>query len=234
MIVLALETCSPAGGVALLDAREADAERFLGAQTITSARAHSRMILPAVETLLAESGLTIEDVDVVAASAGPGTFTGVRVGLTLAKAFCEPGRPRLVLVSTLEALAHRACPEAEGTVVVPLLNARRGEVYGAFFRRTKGGLERLCGDFCASPEDALARWPEGPAAITGEGALQYRETWLGAGRNIRLAPADRRQCAPESVALLGLARARAGFFEDPAGAAPAYLRGASINPPRDS
>src|SRR5690606_23899966 len=116
MIVLGIETSSPTGGIALMDE-----QRLLACQTITSSRAHSRLILPTVQAMLRELDLAVGAIDVVAASHGPGSFTGVRVGLTLAKGLCESGTPRLVTVSTLEALAWRAYAGEDVEYVAPLL-----------------------------------------------------------------------------------------------------------------
>lgn len=227
MIVLGIETCSPSGGVALFDG-----DCLLGSQTICSARAHSRLIMPAVETMLRELGKGVGDVHAVAVSAGPGSFTGVRVGMALGKALCEPGTPRLVLVSTLEALAFRAWAGEAVDSVVPLLNARKGEVYGAAFAVEGGSLVRRGDDFTCPPEH-LADRTAGVCLVAGEGARAWRPQIAAAlaGRVVE-ARADRFDTSAEQVAMLGHREAAAGRFADPAAAGPVYLRDASVSTPR--
>lgn len=229
MIVLGIETCSPSGGVALFDGT-----RLLGVQTIHSSRAHSRLILPAIRQMLDECDLAPDGIDVVAVSAGPGSFTGVRVGLTLGKALCQPGHPRLVLVSTLEALAWRAFAGEEVDCVVPLLNARQGEVYGAVVKvENQSPTSLLAGPFALPPADLPKRW-EGRALLAGEGARVCLQAWQGSddSPDFVLARADRFDPSPEQVALLGWREAEAGRFVDPTHAAPIYLREAAVSRPK--
>ncbi|MBX3729935.1 MAG: tRNA (adenosine(37)-N6)-threonylcarbamoyltransferase complex dimerization subunit type 1 TsaB [Candidatus Sumerlaeia bacterium] len=224
MLVLALETSTPTGGAALLED-----DRLLGALTLTSARGHSRHLLPFVELLLRESSRSLNDVDVVACACGPGSFTGVRVGLSVAKGLCLTGRPGLVTVSTLHALAVRAYGGEPVEWIAPMLHARRGEVYGAFCPVTDGAVGAPAEEFALRPEDMLARWP-GRCLLAGEGALAFAEAWAAA--DAVWARADRRQPSAEQVALLGLAKARAGHFENPRTALPTYLRDPVAHPPR--
>jgi tRNA threonylcarbamoyladenosine biosynthesis protein TsaB len=216
MLVLALETSTPTGGVALLED-----DRLLGALTLTSARGHSRHLLPFVELLLRESARALDEVNVVACACGPGSFTGVRVGLSVAKGLCLTGHPRLVTVSTLHALALRAYGGESVEWVAPMLHARRGEVYGAFCPVADGVVGAPDEEFALRPADVVARWP-GRGLLAGEGALAFSDAWTGV--DAVWARVDRRQPSAEQVALLGLARARAGQFEDPRTALPTYLR----------
>src|SRR5207245_1176689 len=94
---------------------------------------YSVWLLPAVERILVESGVRLSDVELFAAAAGPGSFTGLRVGLTSVKAWSEVyGRP-VVAVSRLEALAHQA--GESGAFVAPFVDARREQLFGGLYRR---------------------------------------------------------------------------------------------------
>lgn len=228
MIVLGIETSTPSGGVALLED-----ERLLACQAIRSAKAHSRLLLPATSTLLRELNLTLDQVDAVAVSSGPGSFTGVRVAMSVGKALCETGRPRLVLVPTLDALACRAWAGEPVNYVMPLLNAKQGRVYGAIFASSEEGVgNRLGEEFDLKPDEVAARWP-GKTLLAGEGALAYTNVWETLpGDTFLLARPDRLLCGPEQVALLGLRAAQAGRFADPAQCLPVYLREATVSKPR--
>ncbi len=225
MIVLGIETCSPSGGVAFFDG-----ERILASQTINSSRAHSRMILPAVELAMGELGMEFADLGAVAVSRGPGSFTGVRVGMTLGKALCESGTPPLVLVSPLAALAHRAFAGEAVEAVAPMLNARQGEVYGALYPVVDGRLRTLdIEEFACRPEELVERW-QGRVLVAGEGAREYRDAWP-VDRTVFARP-DRMDCHPESVAVLGWEAATRGEFADPETASVTYLREATVSRPK--
>jgi tRNA threonylcarbamoyladenosine biosynthesis protein TsaB len=185
-----------------------------------------------METLMKESGIGPGDLDAVAVTRGPGAFTGVRVGLSLAKGLCLTGTPRLLTVSTLDALAHRAWCGEQTDYVLPLLNARQGQVYGAFFRVGASGVGETEGDeFALSPADVLARWP-GRCLLAGTGALAFADVWESAGKGQAVwARPERQLPSAESLAFLALDRASRGDFEDPETVLPVYLREATIHRP---
>ncbi len=169
MILLAFETASPSGGVALL--RDG---AVVGEARLDGAPSHSRECLAAAEALLSHNGLAWRDVDALAASHGPGAFTGVRVGLAIVKGLAWSLARSCITVSSLEALAT---PAASG-LVVPVLDARVGEVYFAIFSHCPAGLVRETADSCDSP-DALSGLLVGRRAIfRGEGARRYFDSHL--------------------------------------------------------
>lgn len=136
MIVLALDTCDSRGSVAVLE----DATVLL-AVAHDSSEDYSSWLLPAVGRVLQGSGLKMADVDGYAVAAGPGSFTGVRVGLTTAKAWAEVYGKRISGVSRLEAIGMQGV--LESSHVAAFVDAHRGQVFGAIFRRKGEVLERL-------------------------------------------------------------------------------------------
>lgn len=138
VIVLAIDTCDSRGSVAVL--RD---DAVLKVVVHDTDEDYSSWLLPGVRKCLQGSGLQMEQVDAYAAAAGPGSFTGVRVGLTSVKAWAEVYGKRIVAVSRLEALAAEA---PEGTAwIAAFFNAQRGQVFGAVYRRN-GTRLALCGD----------------------------------------------------------------------------------------
>lgn len=138
MIILGIETATPSGGVALMDE-----QRLLGSVLRHGGRSHSQRIMAGLDSLLRDLGLTTAKLAGVAVSVGPGSFTGVRVGLAAAKALAYAAEIPLVGVSTLEAFAYRALGADCGGVVsdpppllCPILDARRGEVYWTLYDPT--------------------------------------------------------------------------------------------------
>jgi tRNA threonylcarbamoyladenosine biosynthesis protein TsaB len=175
MRLLAIETATSAQSVALFE------EDRLLADISYEANAHKGgLLLPAVDRLLKQAGLAAKDLGAVAVSVGPGSFTGLRVGLATAKGLALGTGAMLVGVPTLEVLAEGyAVPDV---TICALLDARRGEVFMALFRRvgTGGagiGLERVSPDAVLTPEavqSVLAR-AESPVHLIGDGAVRYRE-----------------------------------------------------------
>ena len=136
MYVLAFESSAKAASVALAKDGELVAQSFQ-----LSGLTHSRTLLPMAEDLLKNCGLTVSDVDAVAVSHGPGSFTGVRIGVAAVKGLCWGADKPAVGVSTLEAMAYNARGIMPGALICCAMDARRNQVYNALFR-FEG--ERLC------------------------------------------------------------------------------------------
>jgi len=170
MRLLAIESATSAQSVALFE------EGRLLAEISYEAKAHKGgLLLPAVDRLLKQAGLAAKDLGAVAVSVGPGSFTGLRVGLATAKGLALGTGAMLVGVPTLEVLAEGyTVPDV---TICALLDARRGEVFMALFRRRETHLERLSPDAVLTPEvvkSMLAR-AESPVHLIGDGAVRYRE-----------------------------------------------------------
>lgn len=226
MIILAFETASPSGGVALL--RDGLVE---GEMRLNNSQIHSRKCLAFAQELLAGTGRTWRDVDLFAASRGPGSFTGIRVGLTAVKALAWSLGRNVVAVSSLEALATAASVELHPEeIVTALLDARLDEVYGASFRRTRqGDLEPVRPERVLKPDDLPSEVPAG-SLLCGEGAVRYYATHLkGVGR---LARADLLRASPSATGWLAWRKALAGKTITPHDVSAHYLREAATTLPK--
>jgi tRNA threonylcarbamoyladenosine biosynthesis protein TsaB len=175
VIVLAIDTCDLLGSVAVL--RD---ECVLGLMPHDSQEDYSIWLLPAVHECLAARGLGMQDVEVYAVAAGPGSFTGVRVGLTTVKAWGEVYRRPIVAVSRLEALAVQA-PE-ETSYVAAFADARRGQVFGAVYRREGKSLSRLGEEMVIAP----GKFVEAAADVAGG----ERISWVSSEAGCLLADAS--------------------------------------------
>ena len=164
MTILALDSASRSAGVCIL--RDG---HVLYRAALTAGHTHSETLLPLCDAALKAAGLTLEDVDVLAAAAGPGSFTGLRIGLATLKGLAFAADKPCVCVSTLEALALSS--GAEG-VVATALDARRGEVYCAAFCVRGGEAERLLPDAAMSAETFAAQLNalDEPCVCMGDGA----------------------------------------------------------------
>ncbi|MDD4716107.1 MAG: tRNA (adenosine(37)-N6)-threonylcarbamoyltransferase complex dimerization subunit type 1 TsaB [Oscillospiraceae bacterium] len=140
MKILAIESSAAAASVAVSE------EGVLLAQSFqNNGKTHSRTILPMLEALLKNCELALPDMDVIAVAAGPGSFTGLRIGISVAKGLAWQGDLPCIGVSTLEAMAWNLV-HMEDFVICPVMDARRNEVYNALFLSDGKSLRRLCSD----------------------------------------------------------------------------------------
>ncbi len=166
MKILALESTAVAGSAALVED-----EKVLGEFYCNTALTHSQTLMPMVEQLLACTRTALEDVDLFAVTAGPGSFTGVRIGVSSVKGMAMALEKPCCAVSTLEAMACGASM-VEG-LVCALMDARCGQVYTALFRVSGGKVERLTQDSAVSAAEAAAvcaAWPGEKLYLAGDGA----------------------------------------------------------------
>ena len=139
MKILGIDTTAKTATVALCEGGE------LLAEFSSATSSHSTVILPMIENILTYSGITVDDIDLYAVSAGPGSFTGVRIGVSTVKGLAFKNETPCIGVSALEALASNFCG-IDG-IVVPVIDARRDTVYTAIFRTlTDGTVTRLTED----------------------------------------------------------------------------------------
>ena len=196
MILLSIDTSGPACSAALL----ADG-RLLGEIVINSALTHSETIMPAVDELLSRESLTCADVDLFAVAAGPGSFTGVRIGVCAAKGMAHATGKPCARVNSLDALAA-GLPFVPG-VVCPILDARREQVYCAAYRWTGAALpEKILPDAALPLTELLKALPENEIiTFTGDGAAVH-EARIRAllGERARFAPPHARVLRASSAA----------------------------------
>lgn len=145
MIVLVIDTCEARGSVAVLND-----DAILQVLAHTSAEEYSSWLLPAVDLALEAAKTTIGEVDVFVAASGPGSFTGVRIGLTTVKAWSEVFNKPIVAVSRLEAVAAQSVHDPP--YLASFIDAQRGQIFGALYKRAKSGLTLVEQEMVASPE----------------------------------------------------------------------------------
>ena len=237
MIVLSLDSTTRAGSAALLDA-----ERVVDQRIGDSARAHAVRLPSDLTQLLDAHGLTVADVDLFAVASGPGSFTGLRIGIATMQALAlVRGRP-LIGISALEALAEAGLPQAGSSgVVAAWMDAYRREVFTTLYkveRPIASGVGRLIeveGARVDDPAATLARWKA--AGVIGAGALFIGDGAVLYGRTIAEAIPDARVFpAPPLAAIVGrlaAARAAAGEGPHPAALQPLYVRRPDAEVARD-
>lgn len=185
---------------------------------------HSVTLMPLLDGMLKTAGLTLDDMDIIAVAQGPGSFTGIRIGVSAAKGLAWAKALPCCGVSTLEAMAY-GVTDFEG-VVVGAMDARRQQVYNALFRTENGRVTRLCADRAVAMElvaEELAAIPE-PKLIVGDGAALLYDFLQKAGIGCRLVSPLHRQQSAAGVALAAEHLAAQGLTCSAQELQPVYLR----------
>jgi tRNA threonylcarbamoyladenosine biosynthesis protein TsaB len=214
MRLLALETSGRLGGIAL-----ADGPQLIEEVRLSEGLRHGRDLILVTKEACERAGWQPRQIDVVAVSIGPGSFTGLRIAVTAAKTIAWDTGARVVTVPTLRAMAENA--PAETQRVVPILDAKRGGLYAGIFERPAGGQELVetFGPALVTPEELAVRL-EPPALVLGRGLRKAREALAA----FEQAPEEWWDPRPGVVARLGWERAEAGAFADPLRLEPIYIR----------
>lgn len=214
MLILGIETASSAGGAALVEDMRVIAEHYSIAP-----RTHAERLLPAIDGLLRDYGATIRDVDLIAVSIGPGSFTGLRIGLATAKGLAFSARKPIVGVPTLDAFVQLHVPSP--VRMMPVLDARKGEVFTALYDEDG---RKLSPEENVKPELLAERMKEeSPLLVMGDGARRYREIFEEVA-GIKFAPAEKDDPRPATVALLGRRLFLEGKVQDVDSLLPLYIR----------
>ena len=219
MKILALESSAVAASVALCEDETLIAQAFQN-----TGLTHSQTLLPLAEDLLKNCGLTMADIDLIAVAEGPGSFTGLRIGVAAAKGLAWGGELPCAGCSTLESMAWNLAG-FEGEVCVAM-DARRKQVYNARFRVDGEQPHRLTPDRAISLEDLIAelQGTETTQIIVGDGAKLCYDALTAAGIPAKLAPPNLRMQSAWGVARLALEKARKGQTITANELAPVYHR----------
>ena len=219
MKILAFETSAKAASVALMDNG-----KLLGESYQNTGLTHSQTLMVMAEDLLKVCNLSVKDVEAVAVAAGPGSFTGVRIGVAAAKGFAWGAELPCYGVSTLEAVALNL-GVWEG-YVVPAMDARRSQVYTAIFHAEKGILSRVEEDMAISLAELGEKIKnyEEPVFLVGDGAVLCYNTLLEEVPGLVLPPEHRMHQRSAGVALAAQRMADNGDPGNGAELTPNYLR----------
>jgi tRNA threonylcarbamoyladenosine biosynthesis protein TsaB len=225
VLVLAMDTATPSTSVAV--GSEAGT---LASVAVRHERRHAEVLVPAVRWVLEQAEVEPGSLAGVAVGVGPGLFTGLRVGVSTAKALAQAWRLPMVAVASLDllAFAHRQTPRT----ICPVIDARRGEVFTALYRAAPGGVVRLIEYHVLRPDQVAAGLEArgDHVLLCGDGAFAHRAAFERLGDQCHLAGAD--QAAPSAGALVELALPR--FLREattrPLDVTPLYLRRPDVDP----
>ena len=236
MRVLALDTTTRAGSVAMVDD-----DRVVDERGGDAARSHAERLPAEILALLDAHALTLADVDLLAVASGPGSFTGLRIGIATIQGLALVGGTRIVGVPALEALGHLASRDAQpGDSVAAWMDAHRRDVFASLFRVTSSPLfqaERVMEMEAATvgdPSSTIARWRrqigEDRVDVMGDGAVLFADVIAREAPAWRVAPPP---LLAGAIGRIALARARRGETVDAAGLRPLYVRRPDAEMARD-
>ena len=219
MKILALESSALACSAALCED-----EKLLAQSYQNTGLTHSTTLMPMVRDLLRNAQTALEQVDVIAVAAGPGSFTGLRIGVSAAKGLAWAADRPCAPCSTLKSMAWQLA-HADGWII-PARDARRSQIYNAVFRAREGTLERMCPDRAVSLEQAEEelRGLEGRKILVGDGAQLCYNEWKERLPGLTMAPPHLRFQSAWGVARAALELARVGALVPGGELVPVYLR----------
>ncbi len=224
MNVLALDTATAACSVAVWCGNALRARHFAA-----MARGHAEALMPMVVATMAGARLDYSDLDLIATTVGPGTFTGLRVGLSAARALGLAADLPIAGVSTLEALAYGVTRErSAGSAVAAVIDARRGEVYVQSFG---ADLTPLGPPRALMPAAAAEALPAGPVILVGDGVDLVAAAMTGSRRDVEIAEAPRLPDAAIVAEMCARRYSRAGIALPRQPPQPLYLRPPGARPP---
>lgn len=225
MTVLGIETATSVCGAAVWDGGG-----LAALEEVDEQRVHAERLLPLVDAALRKAGRAVSSLDAIAVSIGPGSFTGLRIGLSIAKGLVLASGVPLVAVPTLEALASRAARarKAHGFILAAL-DARRDEVYCQLFEAAGEGIVPLWEPRDLAVDRAAAELGDRRVLVTGNGRAKLMAH--AAGRAVRIEEVDAAtgSCSAADIARMGGTLLAAGATEDPALLEPRYIKEFFLN-----
>jgi len=229
--ILALETATPTASVALVNDGQVVVEH-----NECSRRRHAESLVPTIESLLKEQGLTPQDLGAVACGRGPGSFTGLRIGLSTAKGLAQALGLPLITVSTLDILAAAAF--FPGGLVAPLMDAKQGHIYVAFYEKTWPSPHPLTGYLALRPpelaSEALRLAAGREVAVCGDGVALAQEALRKAEVKVCELPPAFSYPRAGVLGVLAFAELARGVGGDAAAAEPLYVRRAAAELAREA
>jgi tRNA threonylcarbamoyl adenosine modification protein YeaZ len=188
--------------------------------SLETGRSLSAVLVPTIQRVLIAVGLKIADIDYFSCGLGPGSFTGIRIGLATIKGLSIVRNKPVVGVSTLDILAEEA--KFENTLIVPAIDARRGLIYCSSYKREKGGLKRKSKYELLTLEEFLKKFSR-KAAVLGDASALYRDQMLSGIKGVTMLDKDYWFPRPRNLINLTLAKIRAKRVSSAEEIKPIYL-----------
>jgi len=222
MMVLGVETATGFGSVAIVNE-----EGIIGECTLNVSLTHSERLLPLIDQLLKHTDIPLSRIDGLVVSLGPGSFTGLRIGISTIKGLSLASKKPIVGISTLDGLAHHY--PCAGTLVCPMVDARKKEVFAALYRWNASGELRKITPYLAIPPQKLLQQINERVLFLGDGSHIYEsliKEFLG--KNALFAPHHLTHPRAATIACLGLEELKKGNILAINNATPLYIRPSDV------
>ena len=219
MKILSLDSATESATCAILDDN-----RILGEITFNYKKQHSVVLMPMIDELFNNTGINISDIDGFVASKGPGSFTGLRIGMATIKGLSQGTKKPFVTISTLDSLAYNLAYTSG--IICPILDALRDNVYTAFYTFDNCELTRTSDYMNISIDELINILKEKNCNISfvGDGTFKFKERLMDNLTDISFAPAHLNLAKASSLGELGLKLLSKGIEDDIYGSVPIYLR----------
>lgn len=214
MLILGTDTSSGAAAAALMEDGKVICE-----YTLNINNTHSEKFLPLIERMLSDTSVSYDDIDIFACGLGPGSFTGIRIGVATIKGLCGALAKKAVGISSLKALAYNA--KDCGEIIVPVIYARCDEVFCAVYESDMNEIMAPTVMKISELTDALK---DRDALFLGDGALRFADEIKASDRKFRVANENMSIMRGGSICALAAEMANGGKFSDYTQLAPVYLR----------
>lgn len=223
MLILAVDSATPAAGAAL-----SDGEKIIAEYSYNFKRVHSKNLMPLIDKCLQDYGCALKDLDAIAVTSGPGSFTGIRIGMATVKGLSLGSGVPIISISTLEAIAYNLV--LSNYLVCPVLNARKNEVYTAAYDVSGVKPNILWGPAACAPESLMheirkiaASYPG--IVFLGDGFKPYADIFRAAlGSQLVEVPPHLMLPRAGNIAVLAAAKLKEGMVENAHTIRPYYLR----------
>jgi tRNA threonylcarbamoyladenosine biosynthesis protein TsaB len=225
-LVLTIETSGRLGSVAL-----AQGDKLLAESHFSGPMRHSAEIFPAITDLLSKFSKKPNQIEHVYISVGPGSFTGLRIAVTIAKTLALANNTKIVAVDTLDCIAANVSPQDNSQRLGVILDAKRGQFFISVYDKTQDARrnthdaiwQKILPDCLMTAEEFLAQFTDKPIMLTGEGLVFYKDKF--AHKNIRVLDEKFWNPSAANIHRLGRQLASQGRFADPLTLTPNYIRG---------
>ncbi|MGB3210504.1 MAG: tRNA (adenosine(37)-N6)-threonylcarbamoyltransferase complex dimerization subunit type 1 TsaB [Desulforhopalus sp.] len=221
LLILSIDTATPCSAVALTCGTRMNG-RVLASLSLTGNVTHSRRLFSAIDHLMKKAEVGWSSISGIGVSLGPGSFTGLRIGMSTAKGLAAAAGKALLGVSTLDSLAARC---VSSRLICSVLDARKKEVYSSFYRCNTDGLTERVSDMTVMAPEKLAATIAEPVVMVGDGVMAYGDLFKGVLKEkVIFAPAQLHEPSASSLGMLAGEMLESGEQLEVAGAVPVYIR----------
>lgn len=219
MLILSIESSTSAASVALINDKG-----VLGEYTLNFKKQHSILLMNLIDSILKNNDVNVKDIDGIVVSKGPGSFTGLRIGMATAKGLCLGANKPLLSISSLDGLAYNEI--SFPGIICPIMDALRDNVFTSFYRNNNGKLEKLIDHSHMSIDELIQKSNElnEPIIFVGDGIVKHREKLNESIEKANFSSPANDFTKASSIGIIGFNMLKEGIHDDLNESAPMYLR----------